>query len=222
MEHMIHDHRLLDLVERLNFTQAIYYTWTGKFPTQEVESLFNACLVSLIDHGPETLSAKSARVAASGGAETHAALAAGLLAAGKHHGSAPLQQATALFRKAVATKQNATDVVAQSLADGVRLPGFGHKVYTVDPRTLALLAKADKLKLTDDHVRMALAIEAELEKQKGKKLCLNVDGAIAALLPAMGLSTEVAPGIFLVARAVGLMMHINQEQGEKPASQRKV
>ena len=218
---MIHEHKLLDLIARLNFTQAIYYTWTGKFPTAEAESLLNACFIALIDHGPKTLSAQAARVSASGGAETNAAVAAGLLAAGKHHGAMVLRDATELLRRGIAEKQSAKEMVADALKNGERLPGFGHRVYETDPRAEALIAKAEKLGLADKHVVLARAIEAELAGQKGKKLCLNVDGAIAALLPALGISAAHAPGLFLVARSVGLVMQVADEQGQKPARQRR-
>lgn len=217
---MIHEHKLTDLVERLNFTQAIYYTWTGKFPTAEAESLLNACLIALIDHGPEALSAKASRVSASGGADMHAAVAAGLLAAGKHHGASVLQIATTWLRAAVKSKLPAKQIVSESLKEGKRLAGYGHRVYTTDPRAQLLLSKAEKLGFVDAHVKLALEIEKELEVQKGKKLCLNVDGVIAALLPGLGIPADVAPGVFLVSRAVGLVMHVAEEQKEKPASQR--
>lgn len=219
---MIYDHKLLDLVERLNFTQAVYYTWTGRFPSEQAEAMLNAILIALIDHGPDTLSAKAARVSASGGTEMHAAVAAGLLAAGKHHGAQVLLEATRLFRSAVAAGTSAEQIVSDGLRDGKRLPGYGHRVYETDPRAVRLLQKAEKLGFADDHVRLARAIETELERQKGKKLCLNVDGAIAAILPALGLSESVAPGVFLVSRSVGLVMHVSEEMKEKPASQRKV
>lgn len=221
-QHQIHKHTLEDLIERLSFTQAIYYTWTGRFPTEEEQSMFNACLIAFIDHGPETLSAKAARIATSGGAESHATVAAGLLAAGKHHGSVPLQEATTLFRQAVADNISAIDIVKEYLVQGKRIPGFGHRVYDVDPRAQVLLQKAEKLGFLDEHVRIALDIETELEKQKEKKLCLNLDGLIGALLPSLGISEKCAPGVFLVARTVGLMYHVAQEQDEKPARMRKV
>lgn len=190
-------------------------------PSAKVETMFNACLVAVVDHGPETLSAKATRVVTSGGADMTAAVAAGLLACGKHHGAMVLGAATKLFREAVAQKRKAKEIVAEALQNGWRLPGFGHRVYTTDPRAVALLQQANDLGLEDEHVDLALEIEKELEKQKGKKLCLNVDGAIAALLPAMGIQPDKAPGVFLVARAAGLVMHAAEEQKEKPASQRK-
>lgn len=218
----IRDHALTDLISRLNFTQAVFYTWTGSFPSEQQEAMFNACLIAVIDHGPEALTAKTARAAASGGAELHAAVAAGILAAGKHHGATPLQKATIIIREAVQTKASAHDIVKAYLDEGTRIPGYGHKVYTTDPRTSVLLMKAQELGFIDEHVKLALEIEKELEAQKGKKLCLNVDGAIAALLPGLSIKPEQAPGIFLLGRLVGLVMHVGEEMAEKPARMRDV
>lgn len=218
----IHEHSLTDLIARLNFTQAVFYTWTGRFPTEQEEAMFNACLISVMDHGPDALTAKTARSAASGGAEMHAAIAAGILAAGKHHGTTPLQKATIIIREAVESKASAQDIVKAYAEDGERIPGYGHKVYETDPRTTTLLLKAEELGLVDEHVKLALEIERELKKQKGKKLCLNVDGAIASLLPGLGIDPEQAPGIFLLGRMVGLVMHVGEEQAEKPARLRSV
>ena len=66
-EHNVHGHKLIDMLERLTFTQAIFYTWTGRMPDEKQEAMFNSCLVACIDHGEEALSAKASRVAASGG-----------------------------------------------------------------------------------------------------------------------------------------------------------
>lgn len=213
----IRENLLTDLIARLNFTQAAFYTWTGKFPTEQEEALFNACLISVIDHGPDALTAQTARSAASGGAEMHAAIAAGILAAGKHHGTTPLQKATIMIREAVQSKASAQDIVKTYAEDGKRIPGYGHKVYETDPRTTTLLLKAEELGFVDEHVKLAREIEKELEKQKGKKLCLNVDGAIASLMPGLGIGPEQAPGIFLLGRMVGLVMHVGEEQAENPA-----
>lgn len=218
----IHEHLLTDLIARLNFTQAVYYTWTGRFPSEQQEALFNACLVAVIDHGPGALTAGTARSAASGGAEMHAAIAAGILAAGKHHGTTPLQKAAIVIREAIETKASAADIVKAYLDDGIRIPGYGHKIHEIDPRSVVLLQKAEELGLADEHVELAREIETQLEQQKGKKLCLNVDGAIASLLPALGIETEQAPGIFLLGRMAGLVMHVSEEQAEEPARLRRI
>lgn len=220
-KHHIHGHSLIDMTARLNFTQAIFYTWTGHMPEQKQEAMFNACLIAFIDHGPEVLSAKASRIAASGGAAMHTAVAAGMLAAGIHHGATVLEDAAVLLKKSVAIKRSAESIVAESFENGERLPGYGHRVYTTDPRTTLLLQKAQELGFYDEHVKLAVAIEAELEQKKGKKICLNVDGSVAAIACALGIPTEVSAGLFLVSRTVGLTMHVAEEKKEKPARQRK-
>ena len=217
----IHDNKLVDLIRNLNFTQAVYYTWTGRYPSEKEEAMLNACLLAFIDHGPEALIAKTARLAVSGGAEMHAAIAAGILAAGKHHGTTPLQKSTIMFKESVESKMSAADLVKSYLDAGERMPGYGHRLYKdEDPRTIALLAKAEELGFADEHVKLAREVEEELEKQKGKKLCLNVDGAVGAILPGLGIGPDQAPGTFLLSRMVGLVMHVTEEQKEKPGRMR--
>ncbi len=217
----IHDHSIEDLISRLSFTQTLYYLWTNRMPTEAQDTLLQACLVAVIDHGPEALSSKTARMAASGGAEMNAALAAGALSAAKHHGTLPIRNAAQIIKDGVDNGVSASDLVAQKLQAKERIPGFGHRVYETDPRTQALLRKAEELGLKDQYINYALEIESELEKQKGKKLCLNVDGAIASLLPALELPPELAQSLFLIGRLPGMAYHIANELKEKPASMRK-
>jgi citryl-CoA lyase len=220
-EPQIHDHKLTDLIDRMNFPQAIYYLWTGRMPSEAQEKLFQACLVAVIDHGPDALSTKTARMAASGGAEMHAALAAGALAASKHHGTLPIRNASKMITEAIKKNVSAKDLVAEYLQEKKRMPGFGHRVYETDPRTQALLRKAESLGLKSREVDYALEVEQELQEQKGKKLCLNVDGMIASLLPSLELDPEIAQSMFLIGRLPGMAYHISTQKKEKPASMRE-
>lgn len=61
------------------------------------------------------------------------------------------------------------------------------------------------------------AIEKELEKQTGKNLPINVDGAIAAISSDMGFDWRLGKGFFLIGRVAGLTAHVYEEQTrEKP------
>ena len=124
-------------------------------------------------------------------------------------------------QNAVDNNLSAESVVAEYLESGTRIPGFGHRVYTTDPRTQALLRKAEELGLKNEHVNFALELEAELEKQKGKKLCLNVDGMIASLLSALEITPELGQSLFLIGRLPGMAYHVDQQKREKPQSMRK-
>lgn len=191
----------------MNFVKEIYKTWTGKEPSEKQEVLFNACLSLLIDNGPETLSAKATKIITSGGNDLNASVAGGLLAAGNHHGALVIKNAGEIIAK--------REPVEEVVKEYDRVPGFGHPEYKDgDPRVIELYKLAEELEIIDEYVDYAKELEQSLPVK------MNIDGAIASLLPALGIKVEYAPGIFLVARTAGLVKHANDEKREKPMSQR--
>ena len=66
--------------------------------------------------------------------------------------------------------------------------------------------------ISGDHVALSKAIERELERQTGKKLPINVDGAIAAISSDMGFDWRLGKAFFLMGRIVGLTAHVYEEQ----------
>lgn len=93
-----------------------------------------------------------------------------------------------------------------------RLPGFGHRFHTKDPRTLKLFQIASDLGMAGEYVGMAKAVEKAIEKNSGKALPINVDGAIAALLCELNFPPELANAFFIMARIPGLVAHVYEEQ----------
>jgi citrate synthase len=93
-----------------------------------------------------------------------------------------------------------------------RLPGFGHRIHTEDPRTIKLFQIASDLGISSEHIKMAKAIEDAIEQESGKRLPINVDGAIAALLCEMDFRPELANAFFMLARLPGLVAHVYEEQ----------
>ena len=106
--------------------------------------------------------------------------------------------------------------MAEEKAAGRRLPGFGHRVHTDDPRSRRLLTLAKGARAAGTHVAVAEAIVAELAAG-GKALPLNVDGAIAAVLADLGFHPDLANGFFILARTAGWMAQAIEERvREKP------
>jgi citrate synthase len=68
------------------------------------------------------------------------------------------------------------------------------------------------LGIAGEYVEMAKAIEGSIEKSSGKRLPINVDGAIAALLCEMEFPPELANAFFIMARIPGLVAHVYEEQ----------
>ncbi len=64
-------------------------------------------------------------------------------------------------------------------------------------------------------------MEEEIFKQKGKRIVLNVDGAIAAVTSDMGFDWRLGKGFFIIGRVPGLVAHVYEElTTEKPFSKR--
>ncbi len=101
------------------------------------------------------------------------------------------------------------------------VPGFGHRFHSEDPRAVRLLALLDEAAgaetIKGEFARMMRAVEASLTRRKGKPIPTNVDGAFAAVLADLGFSPPLARGVFVLARAVGLLAHAveTQEQAKR-------
>lgn len=212
-ETVIRGYKLTDLISKLNFTQALFLVLKGELPTQVEEKMVNALLVASIDHGLGAPSTTAARISASVGNPLHVALAAGILATGDLHGGA-VQKAAKIFQKNIDSK-TASEVVAHFEEKGKRLPGYGHKIYEVDPRTQELIKVAKELSFPTKYIDYALEIQKVLEEKKGRKLPLNIDGALACFISELGFSPQIANAFFLVPRTVGLSAHIEEEKAEE-------
>src|SRR5690606_32202873 len=83
-----------------------------------------------------------------------------------------------------------------------------------DPRTQQLFELARKAKLSNNFTNLALMLEHALERELGRKLVLNIDGAVAALLLTMGISPKAGNAIFGLARVAGSIAHVVEEQAD--------
>ena len=94
------------------------------------------------------------------------------------------------------------------LKNDKRLPGVGHRVYKdLDPRAQLIMNTARENGIGEEYIQIVNELRYELEKQSGKSLPVNIDGAIAAVFCGFGLKPESAIAIFIVARAPGLCAH---------------
>lgn len=202
---------LESLVKGKSFVATIFLLLLGRLPKKNEEAMLNALLVSAVDHGPGTTSALNARVSASAGNPVHTSLAAGILGFGDRHGMA-VEGAMDFFYKNI-TEKDLRLKIKDLKEKKVRIPGFGHKLFTIaDPRTTTLFAFAKKQKITGKYCALARSVEKELNVLSSKPLPLNIDGAIAAILCDMGIDTRLGNTIFLIGRIPGLLAHIYEER----------
>ncbi len=216
---MLRGYRLDELMGRISFAQAVFLAIRGELPSEKEARMIDAMLVSSIDHGVTPPSCLAARTIASAGSPLNAALAGGILAISKHHGGA-IEDSMKVIREAVQRKkassrpqeETAAILVKEYKDKNKRLPGFGHRFHTLDPRTVKLFRIASELGIAGDYVGMAQAIEIAIEQGSGKRLPINVDGAIAALLCEMNFPSELANAFFMLSRIPGLVAHVYEEQ----------
>ena len=216
---LLRGYRIDELMGNITFAQAVILAIKGELPSDKEARMIDAILVSSIDHGVTPPSCLSARTIASAGAPLNAALAGGILAISKHHGGAiedsmkVLQEVVRRKREMNKTEEEmATIVVKEYREKNKRLPGYGHRIHTKDPRTQKLFLIAFDLGIASEYVKMARAIEDAIEQSGLKRLPINVDGAIATLLCEMNFPPELANAFFVIARIPGLVAHAYEEK----------
>jgi len=217
-------YRQEDLIGNVPFASVVYLLLRGILPSPEHGRMMDAILTSCIDHGVTPPSSIASRTVASGGVPLPTAVAAGILSIGDAHGGAIekgaklLQEGILKMRKEGTTVEAiASTLVNESNEKKKRIPGFGHRIHTADPRTKRLFDLAEQLHIAQDHIALSKAIETALAKTQGKKLPINVDGAIAAIISDMGFDWRLGKAFFLLGRVAGLTAHVYEEQTqEKP------
>jgi citrate synthase len=202
------------LMEKRSFADTIFLVLKGELPNPAESKMFEAILVSSVDHGVSPPSILGARTSISAGNQLNAAVAAGILSIGDVHGGA-IEQAARIMQE-WAKRDGAPSDLARQLVDEFsskkkRLPGFGHRLHKTDPRTLKLFDKASRLDFTGRHIELCKQIESALEAKTGRRLPINVDGAIAAVISDMGFDYRLGKGFFILSRTAGIIAHAFEE-----------
>ena len=216
---LLRGYDIADLAGRISWGSAVMLTLTGEIPEARIGRMMDAILVSIIDHGPTPVSTLAACAVASAGTSLSASVAAGILGIAKHHGGA-IEDCMDVLQECVGLDRSpfeAAAVIVQKYQErGERVPGFGHRQHTSDPRTRRLFELASEEGIAGKYVEHARKLEAALSKAKRKPVPLNADGAIAALLCEMAFPKAAANGVFMIARVPGLIAHCMEEQSRNP------
>ncbi|MAG47657.1 citryl-CoA lyase [archaeon] len=205
---------LNDLIGKVSFSEMIFILLKGEKPKENEIKLMDAILVATAEHGINTPSTLSARVSASATHNLISSLTAGISSIGQYHGGAIESLAQILQEN---NSKSAKDIVQEFTSKNQRLPGFGHKIYETDPRAVRLFAVANDLGINSTYTKLTKELEQELEQVKGKKLCINIDGCLAALISELNFNWKIANIFFVLPRILGLTAHIQEEiEEEKP------
>ncbi|GLZ48841.1 citryl-CoA lyase [Actinomycetospora sp. NBRC 106375] len=217
-----------DLIGSVDLGTFAYLLLTERMPSEAEAALFNAALVSLVEHGltPNVL---ATRMTFLGAPESlQGAVAAGLLGLGTRfvgtiEGSARYLAESLATLGADPSDDDVRDE-ARRVVDGFRaqrahVPGVGHPVHTpVDPRAEALLDLADRLGFPTTAGRLLRAVAAAASESSGRHLPVNVTGAIGACVVLLGVDWRIARGMGVIARTIGLVGHLREELAEPIAT----
>jgi citrate synthase len=217
-----------DLIGQVSFSGMIWLMLRGDLPSEGQAGLLDTALMSAVDHGPQAPSIAIARMAMSCGVELNNAMASAVNVLGDVHGGAG-EQAVELYSRIVVLVENGAPVeqAAASTIDwwqserGGFLPGFGHRFHPVDPRAGPLLSAIDEAVaagvVEGRFATAARAVEAVLERRKGKRVPMNIDGATAAIYGELGFPAPLARGLFCLSRSVGILAHAfeQSQRGER-------
>ena len=214
----VRGYRIDELMGRVPFAHVVYLVLKGDLPTEAQGRVMDAILVSSVDHGATPPSALAARTVASGGAPLTTGIAAGIMTINHHHGGA-IEGCMIVLMEAVARKREkgqdtlaaARELVAEYRAQKKRIPGYGHRIHSDDPRTKKLFAIAEQEGVAGEYVEMGRAIRQAMKETLGRDLPMNVDGGIAAVLCELDFAPEMGNGLFAIARTVGLTAHVFDE-----------
>ncbi|HEY2382462.1 MAG TPA: citryl-CoA lyase [Terriglobia bacterium] len=201
---LIRGYRVQDLMERCSFGDVIYLTFKGELPTGHEGKLIEMIMVSSTDHSFLAPSIDATRFVASGGVPLQAAVAAGVISLGDHHGGA-IEQCARMLQESVPAGKSGAEIVAGYRSRKQRVPGYGHPWHDRDPRTMMLTAKAKEWKLAGPHLALIESIASEL------KLPPNIDGVISGIISDLGISWQYGRAFFIVPRVVGLAAHAVEE-----------
>ncbi|QYD72375.1 citrate (Si)-synthase [Paraburkholderia edwinii] len=176
-------------------------------------------LILHADH-EQNASTSTVRLAGSSGANPFACIAAGIACLwGPAHGGA--NEAALNMLEEIGTVDNIPEFIKQvkDKNSGVKLMGFGHRVYkNYDPRAKLMRETChevlEELGLHDDPLfKLAMALEKialEDEYFVSRKLYPNVDFYSGIVQRALGIPTSMFTCIFAMARTVGWIAQWNE------------
>jgi citrate synthase len=208
-----------DLIGRVNFTDYVWLLVTGEQPSPKQSAMLDACLVAIAEHGLVP-SVQAARMTLAAAPEAwQGAMAAGLLGMGTVVAGSSEVAGRYIVEVLEASRAEGMDLdraARESLealkARRAKVPGLGHPQHSAgDPRADRLLAVADELGVSGDHVRTLRTLAQHAPGIIDRPLPINVSGAIPAVILDAGWPLEAMKAVPVLARTAGLAAHLLEE-----------
>jgi citrate synthase len=223
---VVRGHDLVELLGKTSLGDFAFLELKGRVPTKQESIVFNAITVTLVEHGM-TPSAIAARLTYLGAPESlQGAVAAGVLGMGDRFGGSA-EAAAHMLQDALS--QAGPDADLRALAIRIAgdhkerkepVAGLGHPVHRpVDPRTAKLFEIAAENGLSSRYVELMRLVGEEASRLSGRELPVNATGAIGAIASELGIPWRVCRGLAVMARAIGLVAHLQEEMEDPLAAE---
>ena len=209
-----------DVMGHMSFAEVAFLLIAGRPPEAREGRLVDAVLVALMEHGltPSAMVSRVTHVVAP--ESLQGAVAAGLLGVGNvvlgsmEECGAILTRIDEEVRSGAGRRASIDAVIDEYYARGARLPGIGHAIHTDgDPRAPRLFELAAECGFHGSHLETIQELAAAVA-QRGRRLPVNVTGAVAAVLLELGVPWRLHRGFALIARCAGLVAHLEEEDRE--------
>lgn len=223
---VVRGHDLNELIGNVSLGDFAFLELKGRLPSPEESVVFNAIAVTLVEHGI-TPSAIAARMTYLGAPEAmQGAVAAGLLGMGDRFGG-PAEEAARMLQENLPRGDRDADLtgVARRIVARQRelkrpVPGLGHPIHKpIDPRVPRLFEVAAANGFSGVYVQLMQLVAREATEVFGRDLPVNATGAIGAIAGEMGFSWQICRGLAVMARAIGLVGHLQEESVEPMAGE---
>lgn len=207
-----------EVMGHASMAEFFFFHLTGQEPSEDQVFFLDLLVVALAEHGL-TPSVQAARMTLAAAPEAfQGAVAAGLLGVGSVIlGSADvagemLDDAANRIEKGATRETAALEIAKEYKAAGKFIPSFGHPIHhPVDPRAVRILDLADERGVSGRHVNALRAFPDAIEEVWGKRLPMNLQGPMAAVLLDLDFPKAAIRGIPILARTIGLIGHLNEE-----------
>jgi citrate synthase len=201
----------------LDLVPGFLYQVNGVAPDEESARALDAYFVVGAEHGFNA-STFTCRVITSTRADIASAVGGAIGAMkGPLHGGAPSEVVEQIHE--VGSPERAEAWVREAIDNKTRLMGFGHRVYRAyDPRAKALREVAESMTRRPDWLELAIAVEdvalrVLAEKYPDRPLKTNVEFYAAPVLMGVGLTPDLFPATFALARHAGWTAHAIEQGG---------
>ena len=199
----------------LDLVEGFLYQLKGERPDRGTARALDAYFIVGAEHGFNA-STFTARVITSTMSDIASAVAGAIgTMKGPLHGGAPSEVVDQMAK--VGSVEHAEEWLRGALDRHERLMGFGHRVYRAyDPRAAALRKVAEGMEHKPDWLQLAIQVEDMAlrllaERHPDRPLKTNVEFYAAPVLMGVGLTPDLFPATFSLARHAGWTAHVLEQ-----------